>query len=307
MRKIAVLEKYKLHKEIPELDIWSQRLGTTSYVPHKEHGYYNLRHLLEGLRTLLTDEEIYQNIKIYYMGRTEFALDLCDSWDINTLSLSSEFMDFDKFMVDKFPELAEDGRALERKLAKDRLMFSGAGNDGNEVEEHFEAIACSRGTWIGIGAVSPEHRPRSYSSWGNGYVEFCGLDGLVDGKLGTSYATPYVTGVAEAYAVKHTLVMGYPPCKGQILAWLRKHCVDLLDAGKDLKTGYGVVVPPTNIEFMDTKFDVIHKTKVIRRYRDGKMFVEETDKLIYKDVAETGTITCTYVKGDEVAYFGHPV
>lgn len=294
MYNIPVLEKYELHKEVVGLNVWSMKMkppNASTPINHVEHGYTVLQYLLMALSEFLTREQILEHVQVLYMVRTLFALKYAKRSNARVLNLSSEFMDYDYFHPEK-------GHLFEEELAKQCLMFAGAGNDGNEPLEHYEALAASRDAFIAIGAIDDELNPRSYSSWGSGDIMFSAVDGYF-GKYGTSYASPYITGLVAGYEVKHFIEYGFYPSFDQTCKWMMNHAVDIADIGYDLKTGYGTIIPREPNYFV-TKYDVKTKQKTI-------IGVGETDKLIHKDICDVKYITSHYDKENGVAYYSHAI
>ena len=249
MYEIVVMEKYQLSQDPPSiLNVKSQSMEVPKPGTPKgniTHSDYVLKYLLKGLRKVLTDEEIKEHITVFCMRRTAYAIKYCIRKDIRTVNLSSEFLEYD---VNPYAMAGQDDTyELEKELAKTCLMFAGAGNDGDETD-HQEAMAASRDAWIGVGALDSNLVPRPFSSWGGGHVEFSGIDGTIDNKKGTSYATPYMTGIAAGIQVKCNILTGVYPDRGTTYKWLVELATDVGEPGVDLKTGHGVIVDIVNLE-----------------------------------------------------------
>ncbi len=139
---------------------------------------------------------------------------------------------------------------LYKRLKDTVYMCAASGNSGEKGEaplamtKHFTAIS----------AVDENYKFEEYSSYGKGAVEFAGIipketiykyNGMTaygdyDHMKGTSFACPqHATEVMN-------LMCDYYECTGErlpikeVLRIRNKHTKDLLEEGKDLKTGYGV-------------------------------------------------------------------
>lgn len=298
MYNIPVLEKYTLHAPVDGLNVWSMTMPkprASAPEGHVKHGHTVLTNLKFGLLEFLTPDEILEYIQIQYMNRTIFALKRAKQLGARVLNLSSEFMDYDNLL----PLMAEKGHEFEEELSQSCLMFAGAGNDGNEPLEHFEALAASREAFIAIGAVNELNFPRSYSSWGSGAVEFAAFDAR-GGRHGTSYSVAYVTGLVAGYEIRHLIDYGFLPSFDQTCKWMLLHAVDVGDIGFDLKTGFGVITPSEPNYFV-TMYDVKTKEKVI--LQTGEI----TEQLIHKDICDVKYITAYYDKENGKAYYSHAV
>lgn len=153
---------------------------------------------------------------------------------------------------------------------KDKIyMCISAGNEDIEGE----GSGSAKPYWTPIGAVTPTLQPADYSSWGKGLVQFVGIAGeeiTYDyfGRRtafiqGTSYACPQhatqIMNLMMAYFEKN----GTKPPMKWVLGTRNKHVVDLMEPGKDLKTGYGIYTWDAT-QYIPTEAEVLIGSTVIR-------------------------------------------
>lgn len=128
----------------------------------------------------------------------------------------------------------------------DFYMCISAGNEGPKGE----GLGATKPYWTAIGAVTPTLEPADYSSWGKGLVQFVGIAGEeIEYKYfgiqssfiqGTSFACPqHATQIMNMMAAYFAKNGTKPPIKW-VLSNRNKYVVDLMEPGKDLKTGYGI-------------------------------------------------------------------
>lgn len=120
------------------------------------------------------------------------------------------------------------------------ILVAAAGNDNNS--EPFYPAACEN--VIAVAAIDQTSTKASFSNYGE-YVDFCGpgvniLTTSKDGSYvygsGTSFATPFVTGVIAL------MVSKYPElANDQIISTLRAKAEDLGETGWDQYYGWGLV------------------------------------------------------------------
>lgn len=165
--------------------------------------------------------------------------------------------------------------SLEQKLSKQAVLLTSAGNSG----EKGETRSARDEWWWAIGAVemNDDFTPFTYSSWGLGKVRSAGIAGWTykgsKPNHGTSFASPFVgLLLADAYcSFKQT--HGQYPHYFTGLDMLRSFSEDIQELGKDLKTGYGMVVLPDEYEYNTLEFSAVPATiNVSVNYKDAKAY-----------------------------------
>ena len=143
-------------------------------------------------------------------------------------------------------------------------LFFAAGNDGDKKASR---IIQSRYVW-GVGAYylmadSGEMRPANFSSVSDA-VEFAAPT-LINRFSGTSCATPCLAGMAALVGDMAIAKTGRPLSQDGMHRFLLDCCVDLNDAGRDSKTGWGapILPPPETVD--------------ITKYQTGSLYKDDAD------------------------------
>lgn len=145
--------------------------------------------------------------------------------------------------------------------------------------------------WIyGVGAynlMAPDNKmvPAGYTSWSE-YVDFA-APALIYGFSGTSCATPALCGMAAVVNDFFIDKTGKPLSSEKMYQFLKDCSVDIGDAGKDIKTGWGapILPPPDEVDIQkyvgggeavkqyadDAKISPWHKDDVYRARELGLM------------------------------------
>lgn len=130
----------------------------------------------------------------------------------------------------------------------DFYMACSAGNSGSEGE----GWNAEKDYFTAVGAVGEDYKLKSYSSYGKGFVDYVGVikNGVTTytflGKTyrrrleGTSFSCPqHATQIMNLMVAYHNKY-GEKPNIDLICSIRDKYAIDLLEKGKDLKTGLGV-------------------------------------------------------------------
>jgi subtilisin family serine protease len=144
-------------------------------------------------------------------------------------------------------------------------IIAAAGN-GGEFEHSDVAVPASYPETIAVGAIDADLK-RTYFSQEGGNLDFVapGFDirSTFPGSEyrrahGTSFATPWVAGVVALMIAKHRKYGGRTPINNveDIRQHLSKTSIDLGDAGKDTKYGFGIIDVRKAIGLIDRKCPV---------------------------------------------------
>lgn len=145
---------------------------------------------------------------------------------------------------------------------------SGAGTGYEQTDKWFSSI----------GACDNDFVMREYSSYGVTDIDFTGIDGYtVEGKqlLGTSYSRPYNSAISGQLYVLFRDLYGFFPAPMQIFNFMKKHTIDVAEAGFDNQSGYGVPYIPKDEDLkffnIDIKQEILNSVKVV----DNKIHVKD--------------------------------
>ncbi len=193
------------------------------------------------------------------------------------------------------------GSSYEYKEFKDKIyMCTSAGNDGADGE----GILASKDYFTAIGAVDDDYKFENYSSYGKGFVEFAGIvtkqntKYTFDGKehtkhlRGTSFASPQHATEVMNLMVDYFTHTGEKLEIDEVLRIRNKYVKDVLEDGKDLKSGYGVY--EYKEEHIRHEIDYIELKKRVK-------VLEELNK-VYNTIEEVpnwakGTVAKVIAKG----------
>lgn len=126
--------------------------------------------------------------------------------------------------------------------------FNSAGNDGADGNSHAKAIIAPY--VYGVGAVSVYSGGRmvpTYYSSESEYVDFSAPASFYAGgypQSGTSFSTPCVCGLAAIVNDFFIEKTGRPLSSEKMYRFLKDHCRDIDEAGKDEASGWGVPILP---------------------------------------------------------------
>tara|TARA_B100001778_G_scaffold334986_1_gene350471 strand:- start:27765 stop:28829 length:1065 start_codon:yes stop_codon:yes gene_type:complete len=168
--------------------------------------------------------------------------------------------------------------AVRRAYEADIPMICAAGNFG--LDEHSDVVwpAAYRET-IAVGAVDRDVLKADFSNTGPN------LDFVAPGvdvrstfpgseyrrSSGTSFATPWITGIVALMIAKHRKFGGRTPVNTveDVREHLRKTSIDLGDAGKDAKYGNGIIDVQAAIGQIGRKVPLPIKQSIATRYYNG--------------------------------------
>ncbi|UGY93907.1 type VII secretion-associated serine protease mycosin [Streptomyces gobiensis] len=165
------------------------------------------------------------------------AIDYAISRDVHIINISQG-------TTAKLPPNSSLEAAVKRAQSKDILVVASAGNDGASGKEKYSYPASFDGV-LGV-AASDRNNERAPFSQSGKFVGIAapGVDMVstvpVDGHCvdnGTSFAAPYVTGVAALVRAKH------PKWSYQQVIWHLQETADRVRPDRDINIGWGVVDP----------------------------------------------------------------
>lgn len=159
------------------------------------------------------------------------------------------------------------------RYSKEAFIAFAAGNDGdegeNKVNKYDDFVSTIGGVDAGsihafydkVAGFTLPLEMAKYSSFGKGYVDFSMFTefDLPCGEFynGTSAATPLFAALVAGMGAKFYKKTGARPSVRTFLDIARKGAIDILDFGKDLKSGYGLFWPAKELEVNTLTFTAI--------------------------------------------------
>ncbi|EST23154.1 hypothetical protein N566_25920 [Streptomycetaceae bacterium MP113-05] len=237
-------------------------------------------------------------------GTMSEAIDHAVSKGVDIINISSD-------TADKKPNTGLEA-AVARAVAADILVVVAAGNDGTDGKLEKTYPAAYPGV-LAVGASDRNNERAEFSQKGR-FVDLAAPGvGMVStvpngGQCtadGTSFAAPYVAGVAALMVEK------YPEWDSQQIAARLKQTADRPGAGPDTQIGWGVVEPVAALTGPDEPQSeaVPDKPEQVGHVNPMKLTVEETPQERAERLAvyvfATGTVLALLIGGGAIAVRDH--
>ena len=152
------------------------------------------------------------------------------------------------------------------ELAKKSFIVISAGNDGADGESNGAQMedACA------VGAIGTNLTPQSYSSWGKNAVKTVAI---VDQKLwglGTSFASPVVTGLLGQWYCWYYRQFDVYPNISETNDFIKMNSHDVWEDGKDPKTGYGLLRLPEQFSAKELTLKTDSPIGLMKLFRENE-------------------------------------
>lgn len=199
-------------------------------------------------------------------------------------------------------------------ITKFCTLCNSAGNNG-EID-YSDLIEDS--AWLGIGATAytnGQFIPEGYSSESI-FVDFCGispsygptLSGLPIMFNGTSCAAPFFAGMCALVNDFFIDKIDRPLSMPEMYDFMKAHCVDIYDPGKDIKTGWGIPILPDPATI--NPYEWVKEMKIKLTLGSNTMYVDgrpiHIDQAPYVDTSSGKNITVMPLRAPMEA-LGHKV
>ena len=259
----------------------------------------------EGIRVAVFDDRPYLTDDMLIFAQTPFPADNANEVTHNTkvakclheaapnaqiFCLAANFGDIERnakwitennidiISTSYSPFVVDDEKGVYKLLKESGIpLFASAGNDG---KAELDAIAALAWT-VAVGAAAyntcGEIVLTNYSNYGEdldclSYIPAIEVEGRSFTPTGTSFAQPFAAGMSACY-MQFLKEQKQATNRQSIRNFIRANAKDIYTQGKDIKSGYGILVMP---QFSSIK--------------EGKMILTKTELLLNGEEKEVETI-----------------